>query len=331
MNKKYEMPRELYFHRNLVKQVLREDKLPKLNRKQREQIKLARKMLRVVTSAAELRADPQSALVDALAALLHWVGSDPVNTGNHTIDFGDAERTARNHVDTESGESPVKQSTPATPDSPQPPATDGAKLQTFDVKCAFDVPAYFTASIEAETQKQAEEIAHKQCQAYAMEPENWDYAPDAGGNFRVLDYDGESEPADPTDKSRPTYDADMDPNRHGDGLEIRTHTIAQFVADYFAADRQRDIDYSELKGKPGWPENPPCWNGYVGWIATAGSLLEDVVQESKARGEQIAEWYEILEESTLVLHTMILDRAGEPDYAALRPEFEKIVNTHLEK
>jgi hypothetical protein len=81
-------------------------------------------------------------------------------------------------------------------------------------------------------------------------------------------------------------------------LDLRTHTVAQFVADFFG-NRAEGIDYSEFRPAP-------CWNGYIAWIAEAGSLLEDVVQEAKKNGGEVAEWYDILEESTEALRVELV-------------------------
>lgn len=105
-------------------------------------------------------------------------------------------------------------------------------------------------------------------------------------------------------------------------LDTRTHTIAQFVADYFLRDYGKPIDYSDF-----------CdgWNVYVGIVAEAGSLLEDAVQSRLQAGEKLAEWYDVLEEATDAFHALLVERGSEPDDAELLTIFTQIVDRHLEK
>jgi hypothetical protein len=104
--------------------------------------------------------------------------------------------------------------------------------------------------------------------------------------------------------------------------DTRLGTITQFVADFFC--EHDDLDRTDLKG------DVP-WNDYVGLVAAAGGLLEDVVQNRIANGGQVAEWYDILDRSTAVFRELLLAAGGEPDRDQLWDAFGKIVDEHLEK
>lgn len=106
-------------------------------------------------------------------------------------------------------------------------------------------------------------------------------------------------------------------------ISLRTHTIAQFTADYFAADRDEVIDYSELDGGI-------CWNEYVAWIAQGGNLLEDAMQESIARGEHSTQWYDILEAATFEIHRQFVKLKSEPNWVAMKTSFEQIIKSVLD-
>lgn len=90
-------------------------------------------------------------------------------------------------------------------------------------------------------------------------------------------------------------------------------TACQLVADFFG-NKCYGIDYSELKN------DPPCWNGFVHWVAEAGLVLEEV-----ATGRQFDYWYDVLEGCSQVLADHIRERSGEPDMQFLREKFRKIV------
>jgi hypothetical protein len=101
-------------------------------------------------------------------------------------------------------------------------------------------------------------------------------------------------------------------------LDQKTHTVAQFVADYFSA-QNKDIDYTEFDC---------CWNGYVGWVADAGAILEDVIQSSLPAGYQFDEWYSVLEDATAVFKKQLIENRGEPNAANLARAFREIVDRY---
>lgn len=106
-------------------------------------------------------------------------------------------------------------------------------------------------------------------------------------------------------------------------LSFRMCTITQFVADFFG-NHASDVDYSDF-------DDAPCWNGYVAMVAEYGGLLEDVVQAAIRAGEEVAEWYDILEEATEAFRNELISQKGQPRADHLRKEFESAVRRHLEK
>jgi hypothetical protein len=106
-------------------------------------------------------------------------------------------------------------------------------------------------------------------------------------------------------------------------FDLKTNTIAQFVAEYFTGDAE-GIDYATLGGGQ-W-----SWIDYVNCVAAAGSLLDDVVQSRLRAGGTIAEWYEVLEEASGAFRLQLLSCRGQPDPAALAAAFGRAVDSHLE-
>lgn len=106
-------------------------------------------------------------------------------------------------------------------------------------------------------------------------------------------------------------------------LDTRTHTVAQFTADFFSGPA-KTIDYSR-------DLDNLCWSEYVGAIAEAGSLLEDAVQQRAADGAPIEDWYDILDEAAEHFAKQLLACRCMPDQNELLQTFGEIIDRHSEQ
>jgi hypothetical protein len=107
-------------------------------------------------------------------------------------------------------------------------------------------------------------------------------------------------------------------------LDLRVHTIAQFVAEFFS-NWSDGIDYGDFRPAP-------CWNGYVAWVAEAENMLEDIVQQvlRGTKGGEMDEWYSVLEECGQALRERLIANNGWTSADELRPLFEASVRRHVE-
>lgn len=77
-------------------------------------------------------------------------------------------------------------------------------------------------------------------------------------------------------------------------LPRATYDICQFVAEYFG--EERAVDYSQLG-------DTVSWTDYVENVADAGALFDEIIE-----GFRFGEWYEVLEQASLVLEKYYLTR-----------------------